>query len=177
MFVLFAEVFGLAFFALLLTQINNVSDVMGETSKQEKDIKDGVLQFLKNQGLDKELIPLVQCGSAWTRCASLCRSRASHGASHRRRGGSVRPLQAPAAHLGAGVRAHGGRLRVWRVGVVPCTVGTRGSLGCQSMAMPLLTRIVGPHSAVQLHVVRLDLRRSGRGPRRASTRVRRRAFG
>ncbi len=55
-FVLFAEVFGLAFFALLLTQINNVSDVMGETSKQEKDIKDGVLQFLKNQGLDKELI-------------------------------------------------------------------------------------------------------------------------
>ena len=121
--------------------------------------------------------PLVRCGSAWTRCASLCRSRASHGASHRRRGGSVRPLQAPAAHLGAGVRAHGGRLRVWRVGVVPCTVGTRGSLGCQSMAMPLLTRIVGPHSAVQLHVVRLDLRRSGRGPRRASTRVRRRAFG
>merc|ERR1711871_653714 len=55
-FVLFAEVFGLAFFALLLTQINNVSDVMGETSKAEKDIKDGVLQFLKNQGLDKELI-------------------------------------------------------------------------------------------------------------------------
>ena len=48
--------FGLAFFALLLTQINNVSDIMSETAKVEKDIKDGVLQFLKNQDLDEELI-------------------------------------------------------------------------------------------------------------------------
>ena len=48
--------FGLAFFALLLTQINNVSDIMSETAKVEKDIKDGVLQFLKNQDLDEDLI-------------------------------------------------------------------------------------------------------------------------
>ena len=55
-YVCVAEVFGLMFFALLLTQINNVSDIMSETAKVEKDIKDGVLQFLKNQDLDEELI-------------------------------------------------------------------------------------------------------------------------
>jgi hypothetical protein len=55
-FVMFAEVFGLAFFALLLTQINKVADVMGERSEEINGIKNGVVQFLKAQHLDKELV-------------------------------------------------------------------------------------------------------------------------
>lgn len=55
-FVMFAEVFGLAFFALLLTQINKVADVMGESSEVINQQKNGVVQFLKNQHLPKDVI-------------------------------------------------------------------------------------------------------------------------
>ena len=55
-FCLFAEIFGLAFFAILLTQINTINDVIGETAKALSAQKDGVIQFLKHHSLDPELI-------------------------------------------------------------------------------------------------------------------------
>ena len=55
-YTLFAEVFGLAFFALLLTQINNVNDLLGMEAKKFKRYKDGVLQFMASRQLSEELI-------------------------------------------------------------------------------------------------------------------------
>ena len=56
MYTLAAEVLGLAYFALLLTQIDRVKIIMGRTKQAEKDLKDGVLQFLKARRLPEELI-------------------------------------------------------------------------------------------------------------------------
>ena len=55
-FTLFAEIFGLAFFALLLTQINNVNDLIGAESTKFKKYKDGVLQFMATRQLEPDLI-------------------------------------------------------------------------------------------------------------------------
>ncbi len=55
-FTMFAEVFGLAFFALLLTQIDNVALVLSEESQAIRDDKDGVLQFLKQRHLQSFLV-------------------------------------------------------------------------------------------------------------------------
>lgn len=55
-FCMFAEIFGLAFFAILLTQINTVNNVLGETGKALNAQKDGVVQFLKHHQLDEQLI-------------------------------------------------------------------------------------------------------------------------
>lgn len=55
-FVIFAEVFGLCFFALLLTQIVNVADVMATAEQQHKDEKNDVVQFVKYFRLDDELV-------------------------------------------------------------------------------------------------------------------------
>jgi len=56
LFVLFAEVFGLCIFALLLTQINTLGEVVGETEAKRNDEKNGVVQFLKNQHLSNALV-------------------------------------------------------------------------------------------------------------------------
>ena len=56
MYTLAAEVLGLAYFALLLTQIDRVKIIMGRTKQVEKDLKDGVLQFLKARRLPEELV-------------------------------------------------------------------------------------------------------------------------
>ena len=55
-YTIFAEVFGLAFFALLLTQINNVNDLLGVQMKDFKQYKDGVLQFMDARQLDPKLV-------------------------------------------------------------------------------------------------------------------------
>ena len=55
-FTLFAEVFGLAFFALLLTQINNVNELLGVEATEFKRYKDGVLQFMSKRQLEPRLI-------------------------------------------------------------------------------------------------------------------------
>ena len=55
-FVMFSEVFGLAFFAILLTQINTVNDVMSETVQELNDQKNNVVQFMKHHELDPNLI-------------------------------------------------------------------------------------------------------------------------
>jgi hypothetical protein len=55
-FVIFAEVFGLCIFALLLTQINTLGEVVGETEAKKNDEKNGVVQFLKNQHLSEGLV-------------------------------------------------------------------------------------------------------------------------
>jgi hypothetical protein len=56
LFVLFAEIFGLCVFALLLTQINTVGEVLGERENKVNDEKNGVVQFLKNQDVPPRLI-------------------------------------------------------------------------------------------------------------------------
>ena len=48
--------FGLAFFALLLTQINMVNELMGMDTAEAKQQKDQVLQFLRSRNVDQELI-------------------------------------------------------------------------------------------------------------------------
>lgn len=55
-YTLFAEVFGLAFFALLLTSVDNVALILQRESQQFKDDKNGVMQFLKSRGLDQGLV-------------------------------------------------------------------------------------------------------------------------
>jgi hypothetical protein len=59
LYALFAEIFGLAFFALLLTQINYVNDLLGLSTQQMKNTKDGVLQFLSQRMCEDELIEEV----------------------------------------------------------------------------------------------------------------------
>lgn len=56
LFVLFAEIFGLCVFALLLTQINTVGEVLSERENKVNDEKNGVVQFLKNQDVPPTLI-------------------------------------------------------------------------------------------------------------------------
>lgn len=56
-FVLFAEVFGLCIFCLLLQQINRLGDVVGEESQQVDNEKNGVVGFLKQElGSENTLI-------------------------------------------------------------------------------------------------------------------------
>jgi len=56
LFVLFAEIFGLCVFALLLTQINTLGDVLGERENKKNEEKNGVVQFLKNQDVPDALV-------------------------------------------------------------------------------------------------------------------------
>jgi hypothetical protein len=59
LYTLFAEVFGLAFFALLLTQINSVNELLGLASHQPKATKDGIMQFLASRRVDTHLVAEV----------------------------------------------------------------------------------------------------------------------
>ena len=45
----------MAFFAVLLTQINTMSELLGLDSRDAKDIKNGVLQFLNARNVSEEL--------------------------------------------------------------------------------------------------------------------------
>eukprot|EP01050_Picozoa_sp_SAG11_P027977 SAG11_NODE_7299_length_1165_cov_0.610694_2_plen_126_part_00 len=54
-FVLFAQVFGLAFFAILITQINTVHEVSGASERGLSDTKNKVIQFLKHHDIDSEV--------------------------------------------------------------------------------------------------------------------------
>ena len=49
LFVLFAEVFGLCVFALLLMQINTLGEVVGAAEQKKNDEKNGVIGFLRTQ--------------------------------------------------------------------------------------------------------------------------------
>lgn len=55
-FTLVAEIVGLSIFALLLTQINTLNEVIGEAEAKKNDQKNGVVQFLKNQHLSSSLV-------------------------------------------------------------------------------------------------------------------------
>lgn len=55
-FVLCAEFVGLAFFAILLTQINDVNSVIGESARQLSNQKNEVVQFLKYHDVDDRII-------------------------------------------------------------------------------------------------------------------------
>jgi len=50
------EIIGLSFFALLLTQINNLNDVLGKTVQDSNDIKNEIVGFMKYNDLPFELI-------------------------------------------------------------------------------------------------------------------------
>ena len=58
-FVLFCEVFGLAAFALLITQVNTLSAVMNNISLQKNADKNNVVQFMIASGIRKQLIDRV----------------------------------------------------------------------------------------------------------------------
>eukprot|EP01051_Picozoa_sp_SAG22_P002136 SAG22_NODE_93_length_20834_cov_27.179503_14_plen_592_part_00 len=58
-YVLFAMILGLAFFALLLEQINKLFTVLGKQSAAATEIKNDVVSFMKNHSLDKDLIQRV----------------------------------------------------------------------------------------------------------------------
>ena len=55
-FVIVAEFAGLAFFAIMLNQINEVNEVLGESAQRLNDQKNGVVQFLKHHQLDDTII-------------------------------------------------------------------------------------------------------------------------
>lgn len=55
-FVMFSELFGLAFFAILLTQINTVNEVLSQEQQSLNDQKNGVVQFLRYHELGSELV-------------------------------------------------------------------------------------------------------------------------
>ena len=55
LYTLFAEVFGLGFFALLLTQITRTNDLIGVAGLRAKETKDGILQFLAARRISGEL--------------------------------------------------------------------------------------------------------------------------
>jgi hypothetical protein len=59
MFVIFAELFGLAFFAILLTQVNTVNDVLGSETQQLNEQKNDVVAFLKHHEVPKPTDPCV----------------------------------------------------------------------------------------------------------------------
>eukprot|EP01043_Picozoa_sp_COSAG02_P022379 COSAG02_NODE_1162_length_14168_cov_10.478570_6_plen_853_part_00 len=50
------EIIGLSFFALLLTQINNLNDVLGKTVQDSNDIKNEIVGFMKYNDLPFSLI-------------------------------------------------------------------------------------------------------------------------
>lgn len=50
------EIIGLSFFALLLTQINNLNDVLGKTVQEANDTKNEIVGFMKHSDLPFELI-------------------------------------------------------------------------------------------------------------------------
>lgn len=58
-FVLFAEVFGLTFFALLLTQINNLNDVLGAQVQANNEIKNEIIGFMKHHDMNAKLITKI----------------------------------------------------------------------------------------------------------------------
>mmetsp|Transcript_21988 Transcript_21988/g.43694 ORF Transcript_21988/g.43694 Transcript_21988/m.43694 type:complete len:834 (+) Transcript_21988:37-2538(+) len=58
-FVLFAEVFGLTFFAFLLTQINNLNDVIGQEQQHNNEIKNEIVGFMKQYSMNDKLISRV----------------------------------------------------------------------------------------------------------------------
>ena len=55
-FVLFAEVIGLSFFAVLLDQINNLNEVLGRQEAESNTIKNDVIGFMKNSQVPPKLI-------------------------------------------------------------------------------------------------------------------------
>ena len=55
-FVLFAQVIGLAFFALLLTQINEINDAMTEDEDRLNNEKNQIVQFMKRHSIDPAVI-------------------------------------------------------------------------------------------------------------------------
>ena len=58
-FTMFAEVIGLSFFALLLTQINNLNDVIGEEMAAVNMEKNRIVQYMKHNRLEPNLINRV----------------------------------------------------------------------------------------------------------------------
>eukprot|EP01045_Picozoa_sp_COSAG04_P036682 COSAG04_NODE_9035_length_905_cov_0.930521_1_plen_175_part_10 len=55
-YVCVAQVVGLAFFALLLNQINAVNDLMGMDTAEAKKQKDQVIEFLRSRNAEQDLI-------------------------------------------------------------------------------------------------------------------------
>lgn len=55
-FVIFAEVIGLSFFAVLLDQINKLNDVLGKQAAEANEVKNEVIGFMKSNGAPMELI-------------------------------------------------------------------------------------------------------------------------
>lgn len=55
-FCMLCEIIGMSFFALLLTQINNLNDVMSKQQNERNDIKNEVVGFISHNGLGDELI-------------------------------------------------------------------------------------------------------------------------
>eukprot|EP01043_Picozoa_sp_COSAG02_P004426 COSAG02_NODE_115_length_35467_cov_292.837056_7_plen_943_part_00 len=55
-FVVFAEVIGLSFFAVLLDQINKLNDVLGKQAAEANDVKNEVIGFMKSNGAPMDLI-------------------------------------------------------------------------------------------------------------------------
>eukprot|EP01047_Picozoa_sp_COSAG01_P068637 COSAG01_NODE_9965_length_2289_cov_2.707763_2_plen_535_part_01 len=55
-FVMGAEFVGLSFFAILLTQINTINEVISEDSDKLNNQKNGVVQFLKQHGLSQKVV-------------------------------------------------------------------------------------------------------------------------
>ena len=53
---MFFEIFGLGVFALLLTQINNLNEVMGKEVQASNDVKNSIVGFMKFNELDDDLI-------------------------------------------------------------------------------------------------------------------------
>eukprot|EP01052_Picozoa_sp_SAG31_P013647 SAG31_NODE_826_length_11751_cov_4.887659_3_plen_377_part_00 len=58
-FTMIAEVIGLSVFALLMQQISYLNDVIGAQEQGNKDEKNRIVQFMKYNNLDKELIQEV----------------------------------------------------------------------------------------------------------------------
>ena len=55
-FVLFAEIIGLSFFAVLLDQINKLNDVLGKQAAEANEVKNGVVGFMKSNQAPMDLI-------------------------------------------------------------------------------------------------------------------------
>ena len=55
------EIIGLSFFALLLTQINNLNDVLGKEVQESNDVKNSIVGFMKYNELPEALIEDVIC--------------------------------------------------------------------------------------------------------------------
>ena len=55
-FVVFAEVIGLSFFAVLLDQINKLNDVLGKQAAEANEVKNEVIGFMKSNAAPMDLI-------------------------------------------------------------------------------------------------------------------------